>query len=552
MNTIESLSANRRDWFRAFLSVSAGVTSTSLLAGSGAGTLTAEELTPENARERRRRAFQIRRDTALFERDQPIQESVSNGDEQRYSRANYIASYTKALPHNDLGEVDSSAYRIYLDALRIGTGAAIEAVPKGGLLKLSDPQAAYAFSLEGLDPHAPFLGQAPAFDSAEQAADMVELYWLALTRDVPFTEFADSAVIAQAVDELNKLSGYTGRNTDGQVTVQGLFRGSTPGDLAGPYLSQLLCKTVPYGLSVLEQRYRTLLPGVDFMTSYPEWLNIENGAVPSQAAVYQNGARFLSTGRDLATWVYKDFSYQAFLNAALILATYGGAALSPNNPYKDYTFESGFLTFGAPHILDWVSRVAVSALKACWYQKWLVHRRIRPEEFGGRVHNHLTNEAAYQIHADLLNSAALQAVYGATGSYLLPQAFPEGCPAHPSYPAGHGVISGACATVLKALFNESFVFPDPVEVSPDGTELLPYSGDPLTLGGELNKLASNITLARDTAGLHYRSDGMRGLLLGEAVAISVIRDLASTLPEEFSDFTLTTFDGVPIRIARVV
>ena len=25
------------------------------------------------------------------------------------------------------------------------------------------------------------------------------------------------------------------------------------------------------------------------------------------------------------------------------------------------------------------------ALKAAWYQKWSVHRRLRPEEFGGRL-----------------------------------------------------------------------------------------------------------------------------------------------------------------------
>lgn len=547
-----STKSSRRHFAGSFLSAPAVVSTLSALSGQAANGMYAAGPLPEDTRERRRRAYEIRRDTALFERDQPIEQSVSNGDEQHYSKANYIANYSKGLPHNARGEVDSRAYRIYLDALRIGTGAAIEAVPKGGVLKLSDPQAAFSYSLDGLDPHVPFLQPAPAFDTAEQAADMVELYWLALTRDVPFAEHPNSPLIAQAVEELNKLSGYTGRTPDGEVTAETIFRGSTPGDLVGPYMSQLLCKTVPYGLTVAEQKYRTLVPGNDYMTSYSEWLNIQNGGVPSQAALFQNEARFLRTGRDLASWVYKDFSFQGFLNAALIVSGYGPAALSPSNPYKDYTFESGFLTFGAPHILDWVSRVAVSALKAGWYQKWLVHRRIRPEEFGGRVHHRLTNAAAYPIHTDLLNSVAAAMVREATGAYLLPQAFPEGCPAHPSYPAGHAVVSGACATVLKALFNESFVFPDPVEVSSDGTELLPYSGDSLSIGGELNKLAANITLSRDTAGLHYRSDGMRGLRLGEAVAISVIRDLASTLPEEFSDFTLTTFDGVPIRIARVV
>src|SRR5262249_446464 len=33
----------------------------------------------------------------------------------------------------------------------------------------------------------------------------------------------------------------------------------------------------------------------------------------------------------------------------------------------------------------------------------------------------------------------------------------------------------------------------------------PYTGAALTVGGELNKLASNIALGRDAAGVHYRS-----------------------------------------------
>jgi hypothetical protein len=44
----------------------------------------------------------------------------------------------------------------------------------------------------------------------------------------------------------------------------------------------------------------------------------------------------------------------------------------------------GFGTFGGPHILALLTEVSTRALKAVWYQKWLVHRRLRPEEFGGR------------------------------------------------------------------------------------------------------------------------------------------------------------------------
>ena len=87
--------------------------------------------------------------------------------------------------------------------------------------------------------------------------------------------------------------------------------------------------------------------------------------------------------------------------------------------------------------------MTTAALKAAWVQKWLLHRRFRPEAFGGRVHQTKRGAAGDPIHADLLNSMALQRTYGSKGSYLLPQAYPEGSPIHPSYPSGHGTVAGA-------------------------------------------------------------------------------------------------------------
>jgi membrane-associated phospholipid phosphatase len=195
-----------------------------------------------------------------------------------------------------------------------------------------------------------------------------------------------------------------------------------------------------------------------------------------------------------------------------------------------------------------VVRVANAALKASWCHKWLVHRRLRPEAFAGRVHNHLRKVARYPLHSELFQSSALETVLRASGSYLLSQADPEGSPAHPSYPAGHAVIAGACVTVLKAFFTESFSIPNPVVASPDGLSLKPYKGSNLTVGGELNKLAANISLGRNTAGLHWRSDGIEGLKLGEAVAIGILRDLRATCRESFSGFLFTSFTGATITI----
>lgn len=232
----------------------------------------------------------------------------------------------------------------------------------------------------------------------------------------------------------------------------------------------------------------------------------------------------------------------------MILLSFGQGALDPANPYLSSATQVGFITFGAAHILDFVARASRAALEAAWFHKWLVHRRLRPEEFGGRVHNHLTGAASYPINSELLHSEAVSQVYRTFGTYLLPMAYPEGCPTHPAYPAGHACIAGAGVTVLKAFFNESFVIPGPVEASADGVTLLPYSGPPLTIGGELNKLASNVALGRNTAGVHWRSDGIEGLKLGEAVAIGILQDYRATFNEDFSGFSLTKFDGTTITI----
>jgi hypothetical protein len=65
-----------------------------------------------------------------------------------------------------------------------------------------------------------------------------------------------------------------------------------------------------------------------------------------------------------------------------------GGSVKLANP--EHPTQSGVVTFGAPDILDQVARSANAAMKAAWYHKWLVHRRLRPEEAGGRVHHHLT------------------------------------------------------------------------------------------------------------------------------------------------------------------
>jgi hypothetical protein len=100
--------------------------------------------------------------------------------------------------------------------------------------------------------------------------------------------------------------------------------------------------------------------------------------------------------------------------------------------------------------------------------------------------------------------------------------------------------------VLKAFFKEDATIPSPVEPSASG-ESLEAIGDQLTIGGELNKLASNITLGRDWAGVHYRSDGTEGMLLGEEIGIAILKDWRNAHPKQ-PTLTLKKFNGDVIEI----
>jgi hypothetical protein len=142
-------------------------------------------------------------------------------------------------------------------------------------------------------------------------------------------------------------------------------------------------------------------------------------------------------------------------------------------------------------------------------------------------------------------------VFSRNGTYLLPHSFPEGCPQHPSYGQGHGTVAGACATIVKAFFDESWVIPNPVTASDDGLSLVPYAGpdaDQITVGGEMNKIAANIAIGRNHAAVHWRSDYEASLKLGEQIAISILRDQKSCYSENFSGFVFTSFDGEQVKI----
>jgi hypothetical protein len=493
---------------------------------------------------RRSQAYRVRVAAAKLAKHRPLVVARANGEETDYP---YVANYSKALPHDGLGEVDPGAYRALLDALRSGDPDRFERIPLGLGVKLTAPQTGLAFDLEGPDAGHLAIPPAPRIDGPENSAEMAELYWMALARDVHVADYEVDPITRAAADDLSeRFSDFRGPKQAGRVTPQTLFRGSTAGDRVGPYFSQFLWLDVPFGAQRIEQRNQTTLAGVDFLTDYPVWLAAQNGADLFGNEPIDPQPRYLRNLRDLARWVQIDALYQAYLNACLVLLGLR-CPVNAGNPLVGSATQAGFGEWGPPHILSLVTEVATRALKAVWRQKWLVHRRLRPEEFGGRIHHHMTGAAVYPIDPEILNSPVLDRVFTRYGTYLLPMAFSEGCPTHPAYGAGHATVAGACVTVLKAWFDGSFVIPEPVVASDDGLALLPYHGPPLTVSGELDKVAANIAIGRNGAGVHWRTDYWESVRLGEEVAIGILEEQKLCHNQEPS-FTFTGFDGKTVKI----
>ena len=525
---------------------------------------------------RERASFDYRTDTATSELIN-VGQLPDNGDATRFT--DFSGSYSKALKHDALGVPNAASWLSLRHALTTGEFSDFENIivgtPGGGPnSKINCPQGALAFDLEGLDSHATAIPPAPSVASAQTAAEEVEHYWAALLRDVPFSQYPTSALAAEAAADMQGRSFvYSNANVEypTPVTPSNLFRGQIvidDGNLQGPYVSQLLVQPTFFGAQFLRQQYQVFLPvgggGADYMTSVSEYQLVQNGG-SGRTLVFDPTFRYLRNGRDLAAYGHSDVLYQAYLTAFLILSGIN-TPLNPGNPYIGSKTERPFGTLGGADAAATIGEMATRALKGAWFHKWIVNLRMRPEEYGALVQANRTRttpfpQAAGALHSDVLNSTVLPIIHSTYGSYLMPQAYPEGSPTHPCYPTGHGTVAGACITMLKFFFDcTQKIRPlllaagrDVSVPSVDGLSLNPYTGvdrDTLDINGELNKLAFNISFGHGIhAGIHFRSSTVWSILLGEQIGISILNDRAKSYNEPFK-IPITKFDGTTVTISN--
>ena len=531
-----------------------------------------------NSANRTNDCFNYRKSTAQAEKIN-IAFQPDNGDTARFT--DFSCSYSKGLLHDNLGVPNAAALLSLRNAFATGNPSdfanIIVGTPVGGgpNSKLNGPQVALAFDLEGLDSHCTVIPAAPSVASAQTAAEQVEHYWAALLADLPFTEYATNSLAGQAVADMNNLSflrSAANNQFPYPVTRQNLFRGQfVPGDgnVQGPYISQFMIQPTLFGAQPLDQKYQTFLPmgggGSDYMTSVSEYQLVQNGGDSLRTLALDPTFRYVRNGRDLAAYTHVDVLYQGYFVAFLVLASLG-AAPNSGNPYIGSLTQKAFATLGGPDAAGTLAEMATRALKAAWFHKWIKDLRMRPEEYGALVHARKSNtspmpQAAAALHSDVMNSTVLPIIHSNYGSYLLPQAFPEGSPTHPCYPTGHGTVGGACITVLKFFLNGSQkIRPlltgagrDVYEPSADGLSLNTYTGadrNNLDLNGELNKLAYNVSFGHGIhAGIHFRSSTYWSILLGEQVALSILQDRAKSYNEPFT-INITKFDGTTATITN--
>ncbi len=432
-----------------------------------------------------------------------------------------------------------------------------ESFEQGGQRTFIGVPAVHTVTHTGMDPWRGRMPPAPSPTGPRNAGEMIDLYAMEQFRDVHFTDYPNEPgdtpggsvggppqrVVGQLNGDLGRVERELGESW--WYDTDRLFVEADTDEVDwGPFLSQYLLHDVRMWALPIEQRYLSYEPGVDYNGTRRDWLDTLEGWDSHSAELSPNTpdgneATYISTGRDLATIVNAEPPYQEYLIAALHLFENGAPA---NGVPYNYRIDGSIFDYtggGPTGLLDLVARGARQALVAAFYQKWYEHFRCRPETYAGRVHAQRHDGREFGISELLTNSAVLSARRRDTD--LLTTAYVEGSPVHPAYPSGHSVIAGTCGTILKTMFANSHWIDDYYVPGLDGAgrERIPVPSGHAGVYQEIDKLMSNIGLARMFAGVHYYSDHYWGIKLGEQVAVAFLLDFFERVDTDGEAFTAT-------------
>lgn len=286
-----------------------------------------EERQKEARRARAKKGLHFQKEKAYanYKAAKRIPLPLSNGDERRYASKGYFSQFTKGMLH-DLTTgilVSTGSYKALIKAAKSGRSEDYDKIAIAGKARLVNPQGGNQLGFLRPDPQATFMPPAPLYTSDEQGAEVLELYWQARLRDQSLLEFqgviteATPQIILQACDELSRVKGLKHMADSGvpayKVTPQTLFRCDFPGVSVGPYISQYLLQDCPFGATSISIKLKYAKTGKDYMTTWEEFINIQNGGSPSGPQLMDPNELYICTGRHLTHYVHVDVVNQSFL-----------------------------------------------------------------------------------------------------------------------------------------------------------------------------------------------------------------------------------------------
>ncbi|MBV2360021.1 bromoperoxidase [Thalassococcus sp. CAU 1522] len=434
----------------------------------------------------------------------------------------------------------------------------------------------------------------PEFGPSELAAEMAELYALGLLRDVPFDRLDNphhlvrvdditSFTLHEMLCELRSLpfldrratpdaggapvSSLTGPggdsghrralrwNGDGQLTLRTAFRGGVAGILGAPRMSSLWA---------MDNDRRKPCPMVErpaadaSMSRWLKWVEHETGAglcLPGRVDARHCLPKTLG---DLAQHVHSAHPARVFFNAALALLAEGAAFdldLGAENGLARGRWTPSRLLALMADAADRATRMALSrAGKAA--------RLSRPGVIAARMTVLLGREdllasgtppvlaaAAQELscHAPNLLSWVARSQSGRSAPRLfrdtafLPVDLTR-APLNPWDAAAHGVVAGALATLVKAVFDT---------MRPTHLRMVAANGPSTDITQEIDRLAAQIALGRSASAAYFGAESHQDLRLGEAIAMQVMRE-SFEADNEQAGLAFTDFDGKAVQLLASV
>ena len=307
-----------------------------------------------------------------------------------------------------------------------------------------------------------WLPEPPPIEGDLTAAGMVQLYWMALLRDVPFIEWNASQMVCVARKELN------GMGLD-------LFY---PEFQDHPFPHDSITLPVPQsermwgGIRCYANDYGLDTSSVDEMAegslSGREWPML----VEEQC----------STFRHTAMLVHSDHPIQFGIEFMLWLLQQGA------------TFKDGAgLVDGISMAERLIGMAHNEALEHAFANKWH-YRHMRPSALAANYES-----GTIKMPDVAANSIAVELTRKKQGNVYLSQCYPEGEPPHPAYPAGHS----ACTAAIRV-----------------AQHVLEADGDMIEKA--VKEGSHTVSISRSWAGVHHYYDNIEGIRLGQYIADAVV------------------------------